>query len=101
MARTPQAGDAGVRTNAEADAINDAIQQRRVSQGELDPGVVAWRRGEQRILVGDTIQTRRNDCLKGVENRAQRSCAASAMTSSRLSRWTTVARWRRLRRVRA
>lgn len=27
--------------------------------------------GEQRILVGDTVQTRRNDWLTGVENRAQ------------------------------
>ncbi|WP_370651704.1 AAA family ATPase [Microbacterium sp.] len=58
-------------TNAEADAINDAIQQRRVDQGELDPGSVAWGMGEQRILVGDTVQTRRNDRLTGVENRAQ------------------------------
>ena len=58
-------------TNAEADAINDAIQQRRVDHGELDPGVAAWGMGEQRILVGDTVQTRRNDRLTGVENRAQ------------------------------
>lgn len=58
-------------TNAEADAINDAIQQRRVDHGELDPGLVAWGMGEQRILVGDTVQTRRNDRLTGVENRAQ------------------------------
>lgn len=58
-------------TNAEADAINDAIQQRRVDHGELDPGAVAWGMGEQRILVGDVVQTRRNDRLTGVENRAQ------------------------------
>ncbi|MDL9981196.1 AAA family ATPase [Microbacterium sp. ASV49] len=58
-------------TNAEADAINDAIQQRRVERGELDARVVAWGMGEQRILVGDTVQTRRNDRLTGVENRAQ------------------------------
>lgn len=58
-------------TNAEADAINDAIQQRRVDQGELDASVVAWGIGQQRILVGDTVQTRRNDRLTGVENRAQ------------------------------
>lgn len=58
-------------TNAEADAINDVIQQRRVDHGELDPGAVAWGMGEQRILVGDTVQTRRNDRLTGVENRAQ------------------------------
>jgi exodeoxyribonuclease V alpha subunit len=58
-------------TNAEADAINDAIQQRRVDLGELDDGVVAWGMGEQRILVGDAVQTRRNDRTAGVENRAQ------------------------------
>jgi len=58
-------------TNAEADAINDAIQQRRVDQGELDARIAAWEIGQQRILVGDTVQTRRNDRLTGVENRAQ------------------------------
>nr|BFF12267.1 hypothetical protein GCM10025699_35700 [Microbacterium flavescens] len=58
-------------TNAEADAINDAIQQRRVDQGELDVRLAAWGIGGQRILVGDTVQTRRNDRLTGVENRAQ------------------------------
>ena len=58
-------------TNAEADAINDAIQQRRVDEGELDARVVAWGMGEQRLLVGDTVQTRRNDRFAGVENRAQ------------------------------
>ncbi|WP_109210232.1 MULTISPECIES: AAA family ATPase [Microbacterium] len=58
-------------TNAEADAINDAIQQRRVDQGELGVHVVAWGMAQQRILVGDTVQTRRNDRLTGVENRAQ------------------------------
>lgn len=58
-------------TNAEADAINDAIQQRRVDDGELDAGVIAWGMGEQRIFVGDSVQTRRNDRVTGVENRAQ------------------------------
>lgn len=58
-------------TNSEADAINDAIQQRRVDEGELDATVLALGMGEQRILVGDTVQTRRNDPRTGVENRAQ------------------------------
>lgn len=58
-------------TNGEADAINDAIQQRRVDDGELDPRIVAWGMGEQRILVGDAVQTRRNYSRTGVENRAQ------------------------------
>jgi exodeoxyribonuclease V alpha subunit len=58
-------------TNAEADAISDAIQQRRVDHGELSAGLAAWGMAKQRILVGDTVQTRRNDRLTGVENRAQ------------------------------
>jgi len=58
-------------TNAEADAIDDAIQQRRVDLRELDARVAAWGSGHQRILVGDIVQTRRNDRRTGVENRAQ------------------------------
>lgn len=42
-----------------------------MDDGELDAGIVAWGMGEQRILVGDTVQTRRNDRATGVENRAQ------------------------------
>lgn len=42
-----------------------------MDQGELDVRVVAWGIGRQRILVGDTVQTRRNDRFTGVENRAQ------------------------------
>jgi ATP-dependent exoDNAse (exonuclease V) alpha subunit len=57
-------------TNSEADALNDEIQQRRVDRGELDPTILAWGMGEQRILVGDTVQSRRNDRRTGVENRA-------------------------------
>ena len=58
-------------SNGEADAINTQIQQLRVEAGELDPAIVAWGRDEQRLLVGDTVQTRRNDPRTGVENRAQ------------------------------
>lgn len=58
-------------TDAEADAINDAIQRRRVDHGELDVRVAARGLAQQRILVGDTVQTRRNDRRTGVENRAQ------------------------------
>lgn len=39
--------------------------------GELTTSRVAWGRDEQRILVGDTVQTRRNDRRTDVENRAQ------------------------------
>ncbi len=58
-------------TNGEADAFNDAIQQRRVDVGELDARVVAWGMGEQRILVGDAVQTRRKDARTG----GRESCA--------------------------
>lgn len=57
-------------TNEEADAINEAIQQRRVDLGELTLSRVAIGQGEQRLLEGDVVQTRRNDRGAGVENRA-------------------------------
>ena len=57
-------------SNAEADAVNSLIQQHRIDSGELDPTVLAWGRDEQRLLVGDAVQTRRNDLRTGVENRA-------------------------------
>lgn len=57
-------------TNSEANSINDAIQQQRIDRGQLDPTLMAVGMGEQRILVGDTVQTRRNDTQAGVENRA-------------------------------
>ncbi|MCR2784142.1 MULTISPECIES: hypothetical protein [unclassified Microbacterium] len=57
-------------TNDEAGAINGATQQRRVEDGELDPRTLALGMGEQRILVGGTVQTHRNDPRTGVENRA-------------------------------
>ncbi|WP_439593820.1 AAA family ATPase [Microbacterium sp.] len=56
--------------NADADAINEAIQQSRIERGDLDDRHVAIGRGEQRLLVGDLVQTRRNDRAAGVENRA-------------------------------
>jgi exodeoxyribonuclease V alpha subunit len=58
-------------TNNEADAVNTQIQDGRVDRGELDPRTVAMGMGEQRLLVGDMVQTRRNDRRTGVENRAQ------------------------------
>ncbi len=78
-------------TNSEANAINDAIQQRRVDRGELDDTLMAVGMGEQRILVGDTVQTRRNDTRAGVENRASGWCAASTKTRSCSSLSATVA----------
>ncbi|WP_019179557.1 AAA family ATPase [Microbacterium yannicii] len=58
-------------TNSEVDTVNADIQQRRIDVGELDPTTLAVGMGEQRILVGDAVQTRRNDPRTGVENRAQ------------------------------
>ena len=57
-------------TNEEADAINEAIQQRRVDRGDLTLERIAVGQGEQRLLEGDVVQTRRNDRATGVENRA-------------------------------
>lgn len=57
-------------TNSEANEINEAIQQRRTDAGELDTTRMALGMGEQRVFVGDTVQTRRNDTRTGVENRA-------------------------------
>jgi exodeoxyribonuclease V alpha subunit len=56
--------------NSDAQAINEAIQQQRVDRGDLDPARVALGQGEQRLLEGDIVQTRRNDRAAGVDNRA-------------------------------
>ena len=58
-------------TNTEVDAVNALIQDRRLEFGELDPTRVAMGMGEQRLMVGDAVQTRRNDRRTGVDNRAQ------------------------------
>jgi hypothetical protein len=57
-------------TNEEADAVNDAIQQRRLELGQLSMKRVTVGRDEQRLLEGDVVQTRRNDRKADVENRA-------------------------------
>ena len=57
-------------TNDEADSINDAIQRRRIELGQLTMQRVAVGQGEQRLLEGDVVQTRRNDRKADVENRA-------------------------------
>lgn len=56
-------------TNEEAHAINEAIQDRRLSAGSLSLARIAVGAGEQRLLEGDVVQTRRNDREAGVENR--------------------------------
>lgn len=57
-------------TNEEADAINEAIQQRRIDHGQLALSRIAVGQAEQRLLEGDIVQTRRNDRHANVENRA-------------------------------
>ncbi|MGA1828497.1 ATP-dependent DNA helicase, partial [Microbacterium sp.] len=57
-------------TNEEADAINEAIQERRVELGQLRADRLAVGQGEQRLLEGDVVQTRLNDRVANVENRA-------------------------------
>ncbi|MFH8251499.1 AAA family ATPase [Microbacterium sp. B2969] len=57
-------------TNEEADAINEAIQQRRLELGQLRQVRLAVGQGEQRLLEGDIVQTRLNDRNADVENRA-------------------------------
>lgn len=57
-------------TNAEAQQINDRIQQERLETGTLTVARVALGQDVQRLLVGDIVQTRRNDTDLGVDNRA-------------------------------
>jgi exodeoxyribonuclease V alpha subunit len=59
-----------VATNDDANAISEAIQQRRLDTGEIRADAVALGRGGQRMLIGDVIQTRRNDRAADVQNRA-------------------------------
>jgi exodeoxyribonuclease V alpha subunit len=59
-----------VATNADAQAVNGRIQQLRARGGELDPTRCVLGVGEEQMLVGDVVQTRRNDRSAGVENRA-------------------------------
>ncbi|KJL45740.1 AAA family ATPase [Microbacterium trichothecenolyticum] len=57
-------------SNEDANAINEAIQHRRLAAGELSLVRIGVGRDEQRLLEGDLVQTRRNDRHAGVENRA-------------------------------
>lgn len=58
-------------TNAEAQQINDLIQQERLDRGQLAADRITLGQDGQRLLVGDIVQTRRNDTGLGVDNRAQ------------------------------
>ncbi len=65
-----------VATNDEANAVSESIQQRRIVSGDLRTDAFALGRDGQRMLVGDVIQTRRNDTATDVQNRATWAIAA-------------------------
>jgi ATP-dependent exoDNAse (exonuclease V) alpha subunit len=56
-------------THAEAQAVGEAIQARRIREGSLSTDRVATGQGGQAIFEGDVVQTRRNDSTAAVENR--------------------------------
>ena len=56
-------------THAEAQAVSEAIQARRLEGGALTTGKVAIGQDGQTLLEGDVVQTRRNNGSSGVENR--------------------------------
>ena len=56
-------------TQAEAQAISEDIQSRRIAEGTLDTRTAASGQGGQPIFVGDVVQTRRNDRSTDVQNR--------------------------------
>jgi hypothetical protein len=78
-------------TNQQAQQINERIQARRIENGELDPGHIALGQSDQRILVGDVVQTRRNDSATSVENRAMWVVAAIEDQSVTLASLTSSA----------
>ena len=57
-------------TNAEAQQINDRIQQERLDRGQLTADRFALGQHGQYLLAGDVVQTRRNDTENDVDNRA-------------------------------
>ncbi|MDN4597629.1 AAA family ATPase [Leifsonia virtsii] len=56
-------------THSEAQTIGEAIQARRIQNGQVDVRQSAIGQSGQTIFVGDVVQTRRNDHESGVENR--------------------------------
>lgn len=59
-----------VGANDEVAEINETIQRRRVELGEIRTDEIVLGRDGQRMLVGDVVQTRLNDIVSGVQNRA-------------------------------
>lgn len=58
-----------VGTHEEAQTISEAIQQRRLESGQVNPGHRVTVKDGQVVYQGDVVQTRRNDTVSGVENR--------------------------------
>ncbi|WP_431245322.1 AAA family ATPase [Leifsonia xyli] len=56
-------------THAEAQEISEAIQRRRLESGAIHAGQAFTGQSGQMILVGDVVQTRRNDSGSDVQNR--------------------------------
>ncbi|WP_460568980.1 AAA family ATPase [Humibacter soli] len=56
-------------THADAQAVSEAIQARRLQAGTLSTARVAVGQGGQTVFEGDVVQTRRNDARTGVQNR--------------------------------
>lgn len=56
-------------THAEAQAISEAIQRRRIESGAVRAGRGLYGQSGQPIFVGDVVQTRRNDNASDVQNR--------------------------------
>ena len=56
-------------THAEAQAVGEAIQARRVQAGALSTQRTAAGQNGQTLLEGDVVQTRRNNTAVGVQNR--------------------------------
>jgi len=70
-------------THAEAQAVSEEIQARRVSCGALRTEVGATGQAGQAVFVGDIVQTRRNDRAADVQNRQHwivKSIAAEGLT---------------------
>jgi ATP-dependent exoDNAse (exonuclease V) alpha subunit len=56
-------------THAEAQAVGEAIQKRRVELGDLDTKRSVSGQIGQLLFEGDVVQTRRNNSAAGVDNR--------------------------------
>lgn len=56
-------------THAEALAISQEIQNRRIQEGRIHTGQSTSGQDSQQMFVGDIVQTRRNDRQAGVQNR--------------------------------